>query len=294
MGLQNMDSPESGRKMAFGRMRLGSLGSALTALSSSSLMVLGDRTETEVDGGGDGGGGGIGVSCSMEQRNVLHWRRKSLDRIHYRRVSEGSLPVEMLRRATSRDQLRVLGKTEEREEEEDPINHEKKDHKNNEQRKKDSSRFSTFESKIDNHCKNIFRIEDEIDVIGLENDGEFVNDHKEQGLDLSLTSSRFEYNQKSNNCPLDARKASIFGTLANQKLRPTEGRQSSIDRKDTNTASKDSSDLRSNESSDLEELEQFAKQFKQRRIKLGFTQGDVGLAMGKLYGNDFSQTTISR
>ncbi|KAK3510695.1 hypothetical protein QTP70_013642 [Hemibagrus guttatus] len=48
------------------------------------------------------------------------------------------------------------------------------------------------------------------------------------------------------------------------------------------------------EASELEELEQFAKAFKQRRIKLGFTQGDVGLAMGKLYGNDFSQTTISR
>ncbi|KAJ7996854.1 hypothetical protein DPEC_G00222840 [Dallia pectoralis] len=48
------------------------------------------------------------------------------------------------------------------------------------------------------------------------------------------------------------------------------------------------------EPNDLEELEQFAKTFKQRRIKLGFTQGDVGLAMGKLYGNDFSQTTISR
>ncbi|KAK7162353.1 hypothetical protein R3I94_004878 [Phoxinus phoxinus] len=48
------------------------------------------------------------------------------------------------------------------------------------------------------------------------------------------------------------------------------------------------------EAGDLEELEQFAKSFKQRRIKLGFTQGDVGLAMGKLYGNDFSQTTISR
>lgn len=29
-------------------------------------------------------------------------------------------------------------------------------------------------------------------------------------------------------------------------------------------------------------------------VLLGFTQGDVGLAMGKLYGNDFSQTTISR
>uniref|UniRef100_A0A3P8YT03 POU domain protein n=1 Tax=Esox lucius TaxID=8010 RepID=A0A3P8YT03_ESOLU len=48
------------------------------------------------------------------------------------------------------------------------------------------------------------------------------------------------------------------------------------------------------EPSDLEELELFARTFKQRRIKLGFTQGDVGLAMGKLYGNDFSQTTISR
>ena len=29
-------------------------------------------------------------------------------------------------------------------------------------------------------------------------------------------------------------------------------------------------------------------------VVTGFTQGDVGLAMGKLYGNDFSQTTISR
>lgn len=50
----------------------------------------------------------------------------------------------------------------------------------------------------------------------------------------------------------------------------------------------------SNEISELEELEVFAKLFKQRRIKLGFTQGDVGGAMGKMYGNDFSQTTISR
>lgn len=49
-----------------------------------------------------------------------------------------------------------------------------------------------------------------------------------------------------------------------------------------------------NEITELEELESFAKLFKQRRIKLGFTQGDVGGAMGKMYGNDFSQTTISR
>lgn len=55
-----------------------------------------------------------------------------------------------------------------------------------------------------------------------------------------------------------------------------------------------SSILAPEENIDLEELEQFAKSFKRRRIELGFTQGDVGLAMGKLYGNDFSQTTISR
>lgn len=131
------------------------------------------------------------------------------------------------------------------------------------------------------------------------------------------------------------------------------------------SGTRSSTDLNPDEMTDLEELEQFAKTFKQRRIKLGkcdyippspltfvsppslarvlhelvvrlsrlsgakqwrlvsvtcfslppfvvfgskrlhspfplpfpplgFTQGDVGLAMGKLYGNDFSQTTISR
>ena len=48
------------------------------------------------------------------------------------------------------------------------------------------------------------------------------------------------------------------------------------------------------EARQLETLEIFAKEFKQKRIKLGYTQGDVGLAIGQLYGNDFSQTTISR
>lgn len=43
-----------------------------------------------------------------------------------------------------------------------------------------------------------------------------------------------------------------------------------------------------------EDLEAFAKAFKQRRIKLGYTQADVGLALGNLYGNVFSQTTICR
>lgn len=45
---------------------------------------------------------------------------------------------------------------------------------------------------------------------------------------------------------------------------------------------------------DNNDLNRFSKQFKQRRIKLGYTQADVGLALGNLYGNVFSQTTICR
>lgn len=43
-----------------------------------------------------------------------------------------------------------------------------------------------------------------------------------------------------------------------------------------------------------DELENFAKMFKKRRMTLGFTQADVGAALGTLYGNMFSQTTICR
>lgn len=59
------------------------------------------------------------------------------------------------------------------------------------------------------------------------------------------------------------------------------------------TVGEDASDLdESTPSSD--DLEQFAKEFKQQRIKLGSSQADVGMALGTLYGNVFSQTTICR
>ncbi|KJH42097.1 Pou domain - to homeobox domain protein [Dictyocaulus viviparus] len=45
---------------------------------------------------------------------------------------------------------------------------------------------------------------------------------------------------------------------------------------------------------EIDDLESFAQHFKKQRIKLGYTQGDVGLALGRKYGTDFSQTTISR
>ncbi len=40
----------------------------------------------------------------------------------------------------------------------------------------------------------------------------------------------------------------------------------------------------SQENLSTEELEQFAKELKHKRITLGFTQADVGLALGNLYG----------
>nr|XP_048296775.1 POU domain, class 5, transcription factor 1 [Myodes glareolus] len=51
----------------------------------------------------------------------------------------------------------------------------------------------------------------------------------------------------------------------------------------------------SQEMKDLQkELEQFAKVLKQKRITLGYTQADVGLTLGVLFGKVFSQTTICR
>ena len=48
------------------------------------------------------------------------------------------------------------------------------------------------------------------------------------------------------------------------------------------------------DSSEVKELEEFAAGFKQRRIKLGFTQTNVGQALAEVQGTDFSQTTICR
>nr|QRF78348.1 POU3 [Phoronopsis harmeri] len=70
------------------------------------------------------------------------------------------------------------------------------------------------------------------------------------------------------------------------------GQQMLLHPADLSLDSRDSCSEEDAPSSD--DLEAFAKQFKQRRIKLGFTQADVGLALGTLYGNVFSQTTICR
>ncbi|XP_072901218.1 pituitary-specific positive transcription factor 1 isoform X2 [Hemitrygon akajei] len=48
------------------------------------------------------------------------------------------------------------------------------------------------------------------------------------------------------------------------------------------------------DSPEIKDLEVFAAQFKLRRIKLGYTQTNVGEALAAVHGSEFSQTTICR
>lgn len=48
------------------------------------------------------------------------------------------------------------------------------------------------------------------------------------------------------------------------------------------------------DSNEVKGLEDFAHGFKHRRIKLGYTQTNVGQALAEVHGTDFSQTTICR
>ncbi|MEQ2307352.1 Pituitary-specific positive transcription factor 1 [Ameca splendens] len=48
------------------------------------------------------------------------------------------------------------------------------------------------------------------------------------------------------------------------------------------------------DSPQIRELEMFANDFKIRRIKLGYTQTNVGEALAAVHGSEFSQTTICR
>uniref|UniRef100_A0A8C4RLB3 POU domain protein n=1 Tax=Erpetoichthys calabaricus TaxID=27687 RepID=A0A8C4RLB3_ERPCA len=48
------------------------------------------------------------------------------------------------------------------------------------------------------------------------------------------------------------------------------------------------------DSPEIRELEKFANEFKLRRIRLGYTQTNVGEALAAVHGSEFSQTTICR
>ncbi|XP_056145249.1 pituitary-specific positive transcription factor 1 [Lampris incognitus] len=53
-------------------------------------------------------------------------------------------------------------------------------------------------------------------------------------------------------------------------------------------------DLPTMDTPQIRELEKFANDFKLRRIKLGYTQTNVGEALAAVHGSEFSQTTICR
>uniref|UniRef100_A0A668AFT5 POU domain protein n=1 Tax=Myripristis murdjan TaxID=586833 RepID=A0A668AFT5_9TELE len=59
-------------------------------------------------------------------------------------------------------------------------------------------------------------------------------------------------------------------------------------------SSRDPDDAPTMDSSQIRELEKFANDFKIRRIKLGYTQTNVGEALAAVHGSEFSQTTICR
>ncbi|CAG5865460.1 pituitary-specific positive transcription factor 1 [Menidia menidia] len=57
---------------------------------------------------------------------------------------------------------------------------------------------------------------------------------------------------------------------------------------------RDPEDVPTMDSPQIRELEMFANDFKIRRIKLGYTQTNVGEALAAVHGSEFSQTTICR
>uniref|UniRef100_A0A673B048 POU domain protein n=1 Tax=Sphaeramia orbicularis TaxID=375764 RepID=A0A673B048_9TELE len=57
---------------------------------------------------------------------------------------------------------------------------------------------------------------------------------------------------------------------------------------------RDQEDIPAMDSPQIRELEMFANDFKIRRIKLGYTQTNVGEALAAVHGSEFSQTTICR
>ncbi|KAM9735623.1 POU domain, class 5, transcription factor 1 isoform 1-T1 [Menidia menidia] len=87
--------------------------------------------------------------------------------------------------------------------------------------------------------------------------------------------------------------SAFFGVNTSQSTSEPQTQNQTSSTRSTGSSSGGCSDSEE-ENLSTEELEQFAKELKHKRITLGFTQADVGLALGNLYGKMFSQTTICR
>lgn len=251
------------------RARLGSLGSSLNAFSSATclngLSNLSHSQPTTPT---------IQInrllSAESNAENTHRFNDDNLSRKSSfclsRKFSHESLPADFFSRAYDQESVSSLGKTEEHSEDDE----------------KDDNLYTLKENKSINCQTNQFQTDLIVaDSFATKKDANKkfgsnsnLSENEYKGLDLSKTSSLYQWNDQSDSKESSLKRNSISylnNDISNSLLSQT-----------------------INENNELEELEIFAKQFKQRRIKLGFTQGDVGLAMGKLYGNDFSQTTISR
>ncbi|KAM4635799.1 POU domain, class 5, transcription factor 1 [Polymixia lowei] len=105
----------------------------------------------------------------------------------------------------------------------------------------------------------------------------------------SASSPSLSPSPPSNGLPGNA----FFSVNSSQGV-PAPQAQNSASTRSSGSSSGGCSDSEEEENLSTEELEQFAKELKHKRITLGFTQADVGLALGNLYGKMFSQTTICR
>nr|XP_057912775.1 POU domain, class 5, transcription factor 1 [Doryrhamphus excisus] len=105
----------------------------------------------------------------------------------------------------------------------------------------------------------------------------------------SASSPSMSPSPPSNGVPANA----FFGVNAPQGVAGPPGQNPASSTRSSGSSSGGCSDSEE-ENLSTEELEQFAKELKHKRITLGFTQADVGLALGNLYGKMFSQTTICR
>ncbi|XP_077353386.1 POU domain, class 5, transcription factor 1 [Festucalex cinctus] len=105
----------------------------------------------------------------------------------------------------------------------------------------------------------------------------------------SASSPSMSPSPPSNGVPANA----FFGVNPGQVAPGPQGQNPASSTRSSGSSSGGCSDSEE-ENLSTEELEQFAKELKHKRITLGFTQADVGLALGNLYGKMFSQTTICR
>jgi len=122
------------------------------------------------------------------------------------------------------------------------------------------------------------------------------------GKNKSATDQQYALFHDKAGIPVEYKNPYMYKKFENIPYQPPMENNSILGKRTLSTDSNDSNnpypatntEYNQEDAEELEMLESFAKEFKQKRIKMNFTQGDVGAAMGKLYGNDFSQTTISR